>query len=174
MQETKIVDLDERRKRAAFQNLMGLPDPDNLFAIPMEDIDQFLDSANDSKDDPIVLHANAIVAVKRLFTRFGIDDLPLTVGEFRGALHYCKSLQALAWSIPTTPAGDAHWDRTMANTVERFMPELHASLVAYQNKDIATLQEIHAKRLTFAVMSSYYHPEHGWLSRGKETPDTLG
>ena len=172
MTELKELSFKERRQRAEFDKLLKRSDPDSLFDIPMDEIDQFLDSANDSKDDPIVLHGKAIVAVKRLLTHFGIDSLPQTVGEFRGALWYCKILQSNANSIRTNPVDDALWDKITSETIEKMMPELHAPYLAYKNYNLEELRRIHREEMTFSVMSSYHHPDHGWLSRGKVKKDT--
>ena len=67
MKKDEVVDLSGRRKQAKFNALMSTLDPEKLFAIPMEDVDQFLDSANDSKEDPVILGPSALTAVKRLF-----------------------------------------------------------------------------------------------------------
>jgi len=145
-------------------------DPEKLFAIPMEDVDQFLDSANDSKDDPVVLGPSALLAVKRLFTKFGIDDLPGTLGQLHGTINYCKALHHAAWSIPSDSKNDALWDKVVESVMQEDQPELFESFIAQKRGDLETLRGIHKERMTLAVMSRYYDPEHGWVSSRNGVP----
>lgn len=170
MKKDEVVDLSGRRKQAKFNALMSTLDPERLFAIPMEDVDQFLDSANDSKDDPVVLGPSALLAVKRLFTKFGIDDLPETLGQLHGTINYCKALHHAAWSIPSDPKNDALWDKVVESVMQEDQPELFESFIAHKKGDLETLRRIHKERMTLAVMSRYYDPEHGWVSSRNGVP----
>src|SRR5674476_639880 len=140
MKKDEVVDLSWRRKQAKFNALMSTLDPEKLFAIPMEDVDQFLDSANDSKEDPVILGPSALTAVKRLFPQYGIDDLPETLGQLHGAINYCKALHHAAWSIPSDPKNDALWDKMVESVMQEHQPELFESFIAHKKGDLETLR----------------------------------
>ena len=170
MAKEKVVSLADRRQRTQYQALQAKLDPQALLDIPMGDINQYLDSANTSKSDPITLHGDSLVAVKRLLTHFGIDALPETVGQLMGALHYCHAIHGAVVSIPTNPKDDALWDEITERTLKKMMPELHPSYVAYKAGDIEALRQIARTRLTLPVMSDYFDPNEGkngsWVSKG--------
>ena len=172
MPESKEISFKERRQRIEFDKLKKNQDPENLFDIPMGEIDQFMDGANDSKSDPIVLHPKAVVAVKRLLSRFGIEGLPQTVGEFRGALYYCKILHNQVNYVRMSDADNVLWEKATLNSLEDILPEIVAPYLALKAGNMDELRRINREVMTFPVLSSHHHPEHGWLSRGKEKPDT--
>lgn len=164
MDPNKVVDLSASRQKAEFQKLLKLPDPEGLFNIPFDDMAQYLDSANESLTDPVVLGPKALAAVKRLFAHFGITETPQTIGELNGALHYCKFLHLQTWTMSKDPEDVELHNRVVLDLAKTHYPELVESLRAYMAKDLAQLQRIAQERLPLSEMAKHYHFELGWLN----------
>lgn len=163
MQATNIISLAERRAAAEFNSFISAPDPDNLFAVPMDDVMQEQQSANESPSDRIILGPRALAAVKRLFSAFGIEETPQTVGELLGAMHYCKFLQLGTFTLNTNKADVDLFHECVIDNAKTYYPELEQSFRAYVQKDLGELQRIARERLTLSEMARHYHPEFGWV-----------
>lgn len=164
MQQNNVVDLAASRHKAEFEKLMNLPDEQGLFNIPFDDMAQYLDSANESLSDPVVLGPKALAAVKRLFAHFGITETPQTIGELNGALHYCRFLHLQTWTLSSSPSDVELHNRIVLELAAEHYPELVESLRAYMAKDLAELQRIAKERLPLSEMAKHYHFELGWLN----------
>lgn len=164
MPANNVISIEPARQRAEFEKLLAQPDPENLFDIPFDDMAQYLDSANESANDPVELGPKAQAAIQRLFAHFGILEMPKTLGELNGALHYCKFLQLQTWTNGVTGADAALYHEVVVDLAKAHYPELVESFQAYIAKDTAALQRIAKERLTLAEMSKHYHFELGWLS----------
>lgn len=163
MQATNIISLADHRAAAEFKSLMASPDPENLFAVPMDDVMQEQQCANESPSDRIILGPRALIAVKRLFAAFGIEETPQTVGELFGAIHYCKFLQLGTFTLNTNKADVDLFHECVIDNAKTYYPELVQSFRAYVQKDLGELQRIARERLTLAEMARHYHPEFGWI-----------
>lgn len=146
------------------KNLQAFADPKGLFDIPMKAITQLLDSANESPSDPVVIGAEAFVPLKKLLSKFGIDGMPSTVGELRGAIEYCDTLYMKTHELfEMSPANKELSDRVTEDITAKYQPELLPSLLAWRANDIEALRDIHRTRMTFKEMARYCHPDYGWL-----------
>ena len=148
--------------RQEFSRLLQQVDPDGAFDIPMDDVVQGLDSANESKSDPVRFGPRAVVVLKRLYARFGIEDMPETMGELLGSLWYCKVLQSFAAEVRTDPANDAAWEAATVRTLKQHMPELLDSYLAYRTGDVERLKALHRTTMPLTRMSKHYDPGQGW------------
>lgn len=169
MHTPKVIDLDTRRRSKSLERLTSSFDPEGLFRVCIDEVHQYHDSANTSKSDPITLHGSALLGIKRLLTRFGIEVTPLTYGELMGAMHYCKAVHGFAWQIQSDAKNDALWESLVEKNVREMLPELLDSLLAYKAGDVEALRKIARTRLTLSVMADHYLPEHGgWVSNWEE------
>jgi hypothetical protein len=160
-----VTSLDALRKSKAYEKFVQQGDPKDLFSIPWDDIIRGSDSANTSKSDPVLLGPKAEMAVRRLFTEFGIKGWPTTWGELMGAVWYCRIVYSQGQTFEASPKDIALWLAIGLRLVEKHSPELAESVVAYRNADLATLQKVSTDRLTLAVMSEHFDHETGWVSQ---------
>lgn len=164
MQDTNVINLAEHRAAAEFKALMGLPDPKKLFDVPLEDVTQEQQSANESPSDRILLGPRAQAGIKRLLTAFGIEETPQTVGELFGAMHYCKFLQLQTFTLNTRKEDVDLFHECVIELAQKRYPELVDSIKAYVCGDLAELQRIARERLPLTEMAKHYHPQFGWIS----------
>ncbi|GAB3644832.1 hypothetical protein [Ramlibacter alkalitolerans] len=159
-------DTPEEREK----NLQEFADPEGALSIPWQDITQFLDSANESLSDPVAIGGQAFVALKKLFSRFGIEAMPRTVGELRASVLYCTLLyqatHPLILGAVAANAESAKLGREIAvKGLIRDIPELAPTLQAYQAGDMDRLREIHRTTMTFGEMARHYDAdEDGWVT----------
>lgn len=136
-------------------------DPHGLFDIPFGDILHGVDS-NESKSDPIALGPQALIAVKRLFAEFGIEEMPANWGQLVGAYWYCKVVY-MSRAMPIgRPEANEIWEQSVMRKLEGNNPELVASVQAYNAKDTEALRRIAKKRMTLDEMCRHYDAEDGW------------
>lgn len=161
---TKVSSIAEARAKREFKEGLAQLDPHDLLHIPLEDVLQGVDTANESLADPVLLGPKAHAAVKRLYAEFGITSMPETIGELRGSLWYCRSLQTFSQSVsPALEADDAALAlESTRETLRDVAPELLEPVEAYRERDTAKLREIHEKWMPLSRMAKHFDYDGGW------------
>lgn len=156
---------EEREK-----NLQEFADPEGALDIPWQDITQLLDgAANEALSNPVVIGGQAFVALKKMLSRFGIEDMPRTVGELRVSVLYCSLLYQAAHPLlvgvfATDPKLRREALEGRGEGLKKHIPELAPTLEAYLAGDINKLREIHRTTMTFSEMLRHYdQDEDGWV-----------
>ena len=160
--DDKVVNFSSARAGRQMDRLIQEMDPDNLFSIPMDDVAVGTDTPDDiASTAPIILGAQALVAVRRLFLRFGISETPVTYGELKGGIAYCDALVRLSGNSMGTDDSHKRYFKNMLSVVSKDLPELVAPLTAYVNGDAEALKKA---SLTLAEMSKHYNDEGDWCN----------
>lgn len=166
-----VVSLSSAKATRKVASLIKGLDPDNLFAIPMSDITIGTDTPDAiCSDDPIMLGAKALVAVKRLFLRFGIDETPATYGELKGGIAYCGALLRLGNNCSGEDKHSKLFLECTLEVVTKHSPELVEPLTAYVHGDAEGLKRL-ACKMPLAVMATHYGVvEACWMSYPLNNP----
>lgn len=140
-------------------------DPRGLFDIPWKDVNVFLDgAANPSKANLIYLEPNALAAVKRLYTEYGVTGLPTTWGQFMGSIAYCTELHSACCYEKMGAVADEEWFSAVLKVAKKYTPELVPVINAYNVKDMELLKSLFLAEIGFEKCSWHFDSMIGWVS----------
>jgi len=152
----KIVDIKGARRKKVLREFAAIRDPGNVLEIPMEDVIQGMDSANDSLEDPIRVGPRADLALRRMMGHFGIEHYPTTMGELQGLRYYCQFLLIKARKGAGSAADEALWEKIVDEGVAEDYPNALEPVRALRVGDSERLRALHRVSITPASLVQYY------------------
>ena len=172
--ETEVVSISSARmakKLATIAANMDQHGHGQLFALPMEDVTIGTDTPDAvCSDDPIMLGAQAFVAVKKLFLAFGIEAVPTTYGELKGGVAYCDALFRLGSQCIGDDADSKQYFECTLEVVIKYSQELVKPLTAYVQGDKEELRRL-AGEMSLSLMASHYDVvEDCWMDYPLKNP----
>lgn len=151
--EGKTIDASERVV------LMSRLDPEEVFAIPMMDV-QLLGPGTKQRKTPIALGKDASKAVKELMATFCMEGrAPATWGELKGLLAALMRLHI--WTV--SPSQTPEETQALDKQVVEFWPELLTPLHAYREGDRNLLAGYWRMAFPMEAFEQHWDPDCGWL-----------
>lgn len=159
----KVVSLQEAKEDKRWDQLRGSVDPNGLFNVPMDDIIQVLDSANESLSDPVHLGPRAERALQALVDEFCLERLPKTLAEVQAIMQYGWFLRGkVRFGLKTHKEDEEVWNSSVDKILREHTPALLEPVQAYRDGDREALRRIHAERLTVAALAERVQVDGGF------------
>lgn len=165
---TTVVSLGEAREAQRWDQLRSSVDPNGLFNVPMDDIIQVLDSANESLSDPVHLGPRAERAIQALVDEFCLERLPKTLAEVQAIMQYGWFLRGkVRFGLKTFKEDEEVWNSTVDKVLKEHTPALLEPVQAYRQGDRESLRRVHTERLTLTALANRVQIDgnfrvHGW------------
>lgn len=150
-----VVSLTQVRQDQRWDQLRGSVDPNGLFNVPMDDIIQVLDSANDSLTDPVHLGPRAERALQALVDEFCLERLPKTLAEVQAIMQYGWFLRGqVRFGLKTFDEDEEIWNRSVDEVMQEHTPAFIEPVQAYRSGDREALRRVHTQRLTLVALAA--------------------
>lgn len=150
----KVVSLQEAREEQRWDQLRGSVDPNGLFNVPMDDIVQISESANEALTNPVHLGPRAERALQAFVDEFCLDRLPKTLGEVQAVMQYGWFLRGkVRFGLKTFKEDEEIWNGSVDKVMKQYTPAFIEPVHAYRSGDREALRKVHKERLTVTALA---------------------
>ena len=150
----KVVSLQEAREDQRWDQLRGSVDPNGLFNVPMDDIVQISESANEALTNPVHLGPRAERALQAFVDEFCLDRLPKTLGEVQAVMQYGWFLRGkVRFGLKTHKEDEEIWNQSVDSVLTEYTPAFIEPVQAYRSGDREALRKVHKERLTVTALA---------------------
>lgn len=150
----KVVSLQEAREEQRWDQLRGSVDPNGLFNVPMDDIVQISESANEALTNPVHLGPRAERALQAFVDEFCLDRLPKTLGEVQAVMQYGWFLRGkVRFGLKTFKEDEEIWNGSVDKVMKQYTPAFIEPVQAYRSGDREALRKVHKERLTVTALA---------------------
>lgn len=150
----KVVSLQEAREDQRWDQLRGSVDPNGLFNVPMDDIVQISESANEALTNPVHLGPRAERALQALVDEFCLERLPKTLAEVQAIMQYGWFLRSkVRLGLKTRKEDEDIWNYSVDEVMREHTPAFIEPVHAYRSGDRDALRRVHKERLTVTALA---------------------
>jgi hypothetical protein len=159
----KVVSLQEAREDQRWDQLRGSVDPNGLFVVPMDDIVQISESANEALTNPVHLGPRAERALQALVDEFCLERLPKTLAEVQAVMQYGWFLQGkVRFGLKTFKEDEEIWNGSVDKVMTQYAPSFLEPVQAYREGNREALLRVHKERLTLDALAKRVEIDGGF------------